>query len=65
MRDDRLRIERLDPEAKVIHVPAFFPGRRAAGLAQGAVDLDEIDHRVAYAKMGHAELRPVGHVVRA
>jgi hypothetical protein len=58
VRDDRERVERLDLEREVVHVPTFSAGRGAASLPQLAVHRYEIDHRLAGAKLDEPELLP-------
>lgn len=54
VRHDRILVERLYPQAEVVHVAA----RRSFAF-------DQIDHCRTDAEVRHAELRPIGHVLRA
>lgn len=44
-------VERIDPEAKVIHVAALDAGRGATFATERAIELDEVDERCASAEL--------------
>jgi len=55
---DLLDVERMDPQANVIHVASFLAGGSTAKPSKLAVYGHEIDHRVAGPEMHEPELRP-------
>ena len=60
--DDRVLVEGFDAQAKVVHVAALGARSSASGLAQGAMDFDQIDEQGAHAQVRHAELGAVRDV---